>query len=188
MTRLAGIFFSVVLLGGCASVPTQYHLLRAQSEPAAQVMANEQSIYALRHLDLPNYLSDTIIAYWQADHQLTLEKDHRWAEPLSDNVRDVLSQQIQDISGKAAFYQYPLAYNIRPDVIIDVQIKELIADTAERDLKIRADWQISNAGERNPMSYRFNQRYPLESGDINAIVAAHQKALLALSQAIAEAL
>lgn len=188
MTRLSLFFFFAVLISGCASAPTHYHLLRSQSQPINASTMAKQTIYALRNLNFPGYLSDTAIVYWHDDNQLIIEPRHRWAEPLSENVRHILVQQVQDLSGNTAFYQYPLASNIRPDKILDVQISELIADIAAKDFRLRASWQVSISGEHNPTTHTFSQHYPLSSHSINDIIRAHQQALFDLSQAIAHTL
>ena len=177
-------------LSGCASETITYHTLR--TEPAASSMVQpasaEQPIIALRNLSLPGYLNDQDIVYLKGSSQVVYLEDQQWAEPLSENLRNVIVEQLKSITGNPRILAYPLANNIRPERIIDLQINDFAARQDSNNLSIRSNWQITQPGknQQTPPGYQFNRDYPLQSEGIEALMLGYQKAVTELTAAISD--
>ena len=109
--------------------------------------------------------------------------------PSSENLRDVLRQAIAAKTGNSRLYTYPLAENNRPEVLIDLQIRELIADLPHQRFLISAQWQVSHAGsDAAPTNHEYQQQLPLAKTDPDSLVAATAQAVKQLASAIARSL
>ena len=178
----------LTLLAACSSAKNHY-LLRPsfhEHESVANPSA-EQRTYALRDLKLAPYLDDTRLLYLQSANQVVVEKNHLWSEDLRRNIRQVLAQDLTALSAHPV-HVFPLAANLRPERVLDVQIIEMIANRAERQFIVSATWQVSAADERHPPTHRFARRYPMARIAAAEIAAAYQRALGDLAKAIAATL
>lgn len=182
-----------LLLTGCSSGPaTAYHALRAPSGlGSSQVVAENQPVIALRNLTLPGYLSDQDIVYLKGSNQIIYAQGQKWAEPLSENLRQVMVSELRNITDNPAILAYPLGSNIRPKQIIDVQISDFVAQKERGILQLRSTWQTTDTSRRkqtSPPGYQFNRDYPLQDSSIDSIIQAYQKGVSELTAAIAATL
>ena len=182
--RVILAFFASLLLA--CSTPPRYHILETTALPADPTFVQQEKSYALRETALPQYLQSQYLIYRDANGHTILDKDQLWGEELPDNLRRVLADMIAQRTGSNKIYLFPLRNQIRPERFIDVQIADMIADYRTQSVQIRATWQTSNPGERNPASHSFVRQYALASAspDIDNIVATYQKILADLSAAI----
>lgn len=97
----------------------------------------------------------------------------------------MLRQQIAATTGNSRIYTYPIADNIRPEIFIDIQIRELIADSSSNTYRINAQWQYSTPKTDNPKNHEYQKNYPLLDHTPDTIAGATQKAVKELAQAIA---
>lgn len=179
------------VLSGCAGKTINYHTLRAQPGAAAVVAPGKaQPIIALRNLNLPGYLSDRDIIYLKGSSQIVQAEEDKWATPLSENLRQVLVEQLQSITNNPRILAYPLANNVRPERIIDVQINDFAALQEKNALLLRANWQITRAGKtlKDPAGYQFERSYTLKDPSIDSLMHAYQQATADLSVEISRTL
>ena len=180
-------------LSGCASETINYHTLRAQPSSTVSSMVmpdNNQPVIALRNLNLPGYLNDKEIVYLKGNSQVVHIEGEQWAEPLSDNLRNIIVEQLQSITHNPRILAFPLANNIRPERIIDVQINDFVTRQDSNTLFIRSNWQITQSGknQQNPPGYQFNRDYPLSDDTIDTLMQGYQQATADLSAAISNTL
>ena len=174
------------LLGACGSVPDTYHSLR----PEISITPTRQGTpTALRYTELPPYYDSEYLVWYDEHGRITRDKSQHWTYPFSDNLRDVLRQAIAAETGNSRLYTYPLAENNRPEELIDLQIRELIADLPHQRFLISAQWQVSHAGsDAAPTNHEYQQQLPLAKTDPDSLVAATAQAVKQLASAIARSL
>ena len=174
------------LLSACGSVPDTYHSLR----PEISITPTRQGTpTALRYTELPPYYDSEYLVWYDEHGRITRDKSQHWTYPFSDNLRDVLRQAIAAETGNSRLYTYPLAENNRPEVLIDLQIRELIADPPQQRFLISAQWQTSKAGsDAAPTNHEYQQQLPLAKTDPDSLVAATAQAVKQLASAIARSL
>ena len=174
------------LLTACGSVPDTYHSLRPD---ISTTPTRQGTPTAIRYTELPNYYDNEYLVWYDQQGRITRDKSHHWTYPFSDNLRDVLRQAIAGATGNSRTYTYPLAENNRPDVLIDIQIRELIADPPNQRYRISAQWQTSKRGsDAAPTNHEYQQQLPLPQSDPDSIVAATAQAINQLAAAIARTL
>ena len=141
--RTIALALTASLLGACGSVPDTYHSLR----PEISITPTRQGTpTALRYTELPPYYDSEYLVWYDEHGRITRDKSQHWTYPFSENLRDVLRQAIAAETGNSRLYTYPLAENNRPEVLLDLQIRELIADLPHQRFLISAQWQVSHAG------------------------------------------
>ena len=175
------------ILSGCASETITYHTLRSQSVANSMVApSNNQPIVALRNLNLPGYLNDQDIVYLKGSSEVVHVTGQQWAEPLSENLRNVIIEQLKSITANPRILAYPLANNIRPEKIIDIQINDFAARQDTNTLVIRANWQITEPGknQQTPHGYQFNRDYPLTDDSVDTLMRGYQQATADLTSSI----
>ena len=174
------------LLSACGSVPDTYHSLR----PEISITPTRQGTpTALRYTELPPYYDSEYLVWYDEHGRITRDKSQHWTYPFSENLRDVLRQAIAAETGNSRLYTYPLAENNRPEVLIDLQIRELIADPPHQRFLISAQWQTSKAGsDAAPTNHEYQQQLPLAKTDPDSLVAATAQAVKQLASAIARSL
>ncbi|MBV7434289.1 PqiC family protein [Cardiobacteriaceae bacterium TAE3-ERU3] len=180
------------ILSGCASETITYHTLRALPSDNSMVLPSnsEQPIIALRNLSLPGYLDDQDIVYLKGSSQVVHVEGQQWAEPLSENLRNIFVERLKNITANPRILAFPLANNIRPERIIDVQINDFVASRDDNKLLIRSNWQITQPGknQQTPPGYEFNRDYPLQDDSIDALMRGYQQATADLTTAISDTL
>lgn len=185
------IALTTLLLGACASAPIEHHTIRPLADGhTVPTSSREQPIIALRNLNLPGYMDEQEIVYLKGSSQIVTAQGHRWAEPLSENLRDVIVEQLQLITANPRVLAYPLANNIRPERIIDIQINDFAANQSDNTLLLRANWQITTPkqGAKPPPGYQLNRRYPLANNEIATLMRTYQQAMADLVTAINKSL
>ena len=174
------------LLTACGSVPDTYHSLRPD---ISTTPTRQGTPTAIRYTELPNYYDNEYLVSYDEHGRINIDKSHHWTYPFSDNLRDVLRQAIAGATGNSRTYTYPLAENNRPEVLIDIQIRELIADPPHHTYRISAQWQTSRAGsDAAPTNHEYQQQLPLPQSDPDSIVATTAQAINQLAAAIARTL
>ena len=178
--RTIALALTASLLGACGSVPDTYHSLRPQTDVTP---IRQGTPTALRYTELPPYYDSEYLVWYDEHGRITRDKSQHWTYPFSENLRDVLRQAIAAETGNSRLYTYPLAENNRPEVLLDLQIREL-----QRFL-ISAQWQVSHAGsDAAPTNHEYQQQLPLAKTDPDSLVAATAQAVKQLASAIARSL
>ena len=176
------------LLAACGA-PTRYHIIDTpplDKDPAFNAPASRQ--YALRETTLPDYLSAQYLIYRNENGETIIDKTQLWGQKFPENLRRVLGETIAQRTASDKIYVYPIASNLRPERLIDLQIGEMIADYRSGNVIFRSKWQISRPDETNPPSHSHNRDYPLPSLDAQGIVATYRQILTDLSVVITTSL
>ena len=174
-----------LLLTACGGVPDTYHSLRPEITDALQ---RQGTPTAIRFTELPPYYENEYLTYYDGVGRITLDKSHHWIYPFQDNLRDVLRQQLANATGNSRIYTYPLGENNRPDILIDLQIRELIADVQAKQYRLSAQWQNTRRDGDKPDNHEYRRLIPLTATDPDSLVAATATAVQQLAQAIAASL
>ena len=174
-----------LLLAACGGVPDTYHSLRPD---ISTIPARQGTPTAIRYTELPPYYENEYLTYYDGAGRITLDKSHHWIYPFRDNLRDVLRQALAAATNNSRTYTYPLGENNRPDILIDLQIRELIADVQAGQYRISAQWQNTRRDSDTPENHEYRRLIPLTQTDPDSLVAATATAVRELAQAIAASL
>jgi hypothetical protein len=94
-------------LVACASAPAPIEYYRINSLPTkkAELPNNANAIrVVVESVELPSFLSQPGLVMQSAPHQITISKNHLWAERLDKAVPRLLVSKLQDLSDNYIFY------------------------------------------------------------------------------------
>ena len=92
-------------------------------------------------VQFPEYLDRPELVIRTSPNGFDLSETNRWAEPLSDNFRHVLANDLTNLTGATNIVPYPWYPETRLDYIVHVQVQRFEADT-NRDAQLTARWDL----------------------------------------------
>jgi uncharacterized lipoprotein YmbA len=181
------ILLLIVAFAGCGSSPRErfYALAANGPQPPVQSAGYAFSV-AVGPVTVPAIVDRPQMVLNADGNRVILAEQSRWAAPLTDSIARVIAGNLGQLVGKARVSAYSESMSDDADyrVSVDVQRFESApgdAATVEVVWAVRAAGQTLRAG-------RSSIREPVRGGGEEALVAAHQRALAAVSRDIAAAL
>ncbi|HJU09751.1 MAG TPA: PqiC family protein, partial [Candidatus Binataceae bacterium] len=138
-------------------------------------------------VQFPEYLDRPELVIRTSPNAFELSEVNRWAEPLADNFRHVLANDLTNILGTANIVQYPWYPGTRLDYIVTVQVQRFEGDTAQT-AELNAKWELSTASNQILASRQAQFSRPTTSTAGDAIAGALSADLGELAQQIASAI
>jgi len=175
---------SVILYGCASSPPAQFYTLSATAAPALAPVAQSGYRVVVGPATVPESLDRPQLVVRMSENRVTLVEHARWAEPLSSAIPAVLAEDLGRLlnsSGVMAYPQNPEHFDYQ--VLIEVLRFDSVpgdAATVEVAWTLRAPDGESRFG-------RTRVRERVEGAGYEALVAAHSRALRAVSAEIADA-
>ncbi|MDO9103729.1 MAG: PqiC family protein [Methylovulum sp.] len=119
----AAVTIGVVLVSACAGTPpTHFYVLEALSPAATQIDTAKKRQIGIGPITMPALLERKQIVTRAEGNSVQIAEFHQWAEPIKDNVAEVLTQNMSRLQPGDIFRTYPWsaygAVNYR--LIIDV--------------------------------------------------------------------
>ena len=192
-TRTAIQLGSVLLLGmltGCApqSGPAQFFRLQPSALQPTQFEPTDASsrVIGLGPVKIPGYLDRPQIVTGGPGDQLLLDEYMRWAEPLRDNITQVLSENLSTQLRQDHILPFPWNRALNPAYQVDIDIARFHVNEA-RDCELWANWSIIHRGKA--VALRKSRIVLPAAGDgYPSMVATQNQALAEFSGEIARAL
>ena len=176
---------------GCANTqPTHFYLLQAMGESAAPVtLESTQPAISLGigPIDFPKYLDRPQIVTRISAHEINLAEFHKWAEPLQENVANVLEENLSALLSTDRIVQYPWRRSNHPDYQLTASIIQFDGTTnQETVLKVR--WALIESGSKRILQKKISQFSEVLLGaEYENLVEAMSQTLASFSQEIASA-
>jgi hypothetical protein len=181
------VSLAAAALGGCASAPQErFYALSpvAGAEPAADKVGYS---VAVGPVSVPEMVDRQQMVVRNDANRVTLLEQTRWAEPLASGIGRVIAANLGQLLGSAQVAVYPQSAASDADyrVAVDVQRFESVpGGTAGIDVL----WSVRDAKGVLLRAGRSSISEPTGGSDTVALVAAHDRALAAVSRDIALAL
>jgi len=116
--------FAMLLISACAATPpTNFYVLEALSQaPPALSDTAKKRLIGIGPITLPALLERKQIVTRAENNSVQIAEFHQWAEPVKDNVAQVLMQNLSRLQSPDIFRTYPWsAYGtVNYRVIIDI--------------------------------------------------------------------
>lgn len=166
---------AALLLAGCVgspSQPTRFYMLSAgEAGNEGPSLPTGKSVL-LGPVTLPGYLDRPQLVTHTSDNKLALSELDQWAEPLHDNLKRVLIDNLSAALNTEQVYAYPAALRPGPDVYqIALDISE-IRFSPEGDVILKARWSLFNALDGKPLLREGKTYRSQNGGDHEANAAA----------------
>ena len=187
LSRLAifGLAGFALTTGCTPSVMLNHYTLSSHAvhdRGGAQPEAVTRSI-GLGPLTLPDMVDRPQLVLRTSAHRVVLTETHRWAGPLKTEIARVLADNLATLLGSRSIPSYPQRGAERADVRVSVDIQRF-ESILGKSATIDAIWTVQwTDGTQRTDRAQVQEPVPDESYD--ALVAAHSRALLTISQDIA---
>jgi uncharacterized lipoprotein YmbA len=185
--RGAHALLLALVLGGCATPLTERFYTLNASAPPQPVAHPARYRIAVGPVTVPALVDRPQIVLRAGANRVTIAEQSRWAEPLKDSIERVvagnLALLLDDAQVAAASQGAAAAADYR--VLLDVQrFDSSLGDAATLEVL----WTVRVADDSVAAVGRSVIREPAGGPGYDALVAAHDRVLAALSRAVAAAI
>ena len=186
-----GMIVLTLLLSGCMrdSRPVQFYMLNADSGVADTVKAsaaNQGPVIGLGPIRIPEYLNRPQMIVAIADNQYRLSEDHRWAEPLDQNISLALFKALPRQLGTDRMVRFPWSQRQVIDYQVGIDILEFNVD-ANGQSRLIAQWFVKRK-DKPTIDKRSIYQFPASATDHAVMVKAQSQCLTKLGLEISETL
>lgn len=177
---------------GCGtSQPSHFYLLRALSPSSVSGLSDTKASslsFGLGPVTLPKYLDRPQIVIQSGGHEVELAEFHKWAEPLSENVSQVLAENLSVMLSTDRIEQFPWRRTTPVDYQIVVDVLQFDG-TRDGEAVMSARWSLLGGDEQTVFTTRKTHvtHHPT-SQNFESLVEAMSQNLEDLSREIAEAI
>ncbi|HEY4648522.1 MAG TPA: PqiC family protein [Gemmatimonadales bacterium] len=139
-------------------------------------------------IQLPAYLDRQELVSRSKANRLDVSENNRWAEPLTDNLAQILAQNLSALLGIDKVSLYPWTSDLRPAYQVEIEVLGFEPDSA-RSAELTARWILRDVPTRAILSDKTSElTEPLRGPSTEESVAALSELLGRFSCGIAEAL
>jgi uncharacterized lipoprotein YmbA len=185
-------FICVLNIGGCANTqPTHFYLLRAMNASSSPVLleANNSGMsLGLGPIRFPKYLDRPQIVTRISAHEIDLAEFHKWAEPLKENVTNVLQENLSALLATDGIVLYPWNRAKLPDYQLSLDVIQLDG-TKNQEAELTVRWTIMKKDGKHILQKMTSQFSEVVQGsEYEDLVEAMSRMLATFSQEIADAI
>lgn len=175
--RLFAILLTLAALGACSSAPppTQRYLLTEPALDAQQTSAGQQRLYAVGDVQLSQFLSGAGLVYKLDENRIHEARQHRWAEPLTVQLRRQLRQGMQQQLIHTRWLPFSGSRELATDYQLDLQI-EAFHINHHGEIKVAGQWQLRDEDRTLMTDGSFSQQRALTEDGYAAAVSALSQA------------
>ncbi len=190
MRRTIAIAVLCVAAAGCGTTPkARFYTLSAV--PAAALGAAPRAVagygVAVGPISVPEAVDRPQIVVRLSPSQVEISELHRWAAPLKSEIPRVIAEHLTRLLDSARVWAYPSAAGPETDYRVLLDIERF--DSAPGDtVAIDALWTVRRVSGGAPRSGRSSVRERTAGEGYDGLVAAHERALAAVSRDIAQAI
>jgi len=197
LPRIALLAACLAPLAGCASLlapkvpPTRYYVLSATPPPGGAGVAPGSAAdltIGLGPVGVPGYLDRRELVTRVAPNRLEVAQLDLWGEPIGQNVKAVLAQDLASRLGGATVVVFPWNVGYAPDYRVRIDVARF-EGTSDGDVVLAASWSVREERAKRTVTRRESLiTEPVADGSADATVAALSAALGALADEIASAI
>jgi len=178
-------------LGCGTSQPSHFYLFRALSPASVSGLSETKPSslsFGLGPVTLPKYLGRPQIVTKNSAHEVDLAEFYKWAEPLSDNVSQVLAENLSALLPTDRIAQYPWPGSTPLDYQIALDVLQFDG-TMGGEAVLVARWSLLGDDEKTLIMQKTSQFSEiLRRAEYEELVKAMSHMLASLSEEIAAAI
>jgi uncharacterized protein len=199
MRRRPSVIVTVALLGtlaagGCLSPrpdPSKFFVLAPIGTAApnsiapAGLTASSGPTIGIGPIKLPEYLDRDEVVTRVGPNRLELSNQDRWAEPLDNNFKQVIAQDLTQLLGTHAITFFPWPGTTHVDYQVRIEVYRFETDSAA-NAQLVAHWQVLDGSGKLLFANDSNLNEQASTGE--PVAAVLSRTVYALAQQIASAL
>jgi uncharacterized protein len=170
-------------IAGCSSPSSNLYTL----SPTAVAVATEAPCncsVVVGPVSIPAIDNVPQIVVNTGPNQVRLDEFNRWASPLQNNIVRVVAENLVTLLGTPQITLFQEALNADSEYHVAVEVQSFESTLGEAAI-LKAVWMIRRTKDGKTQTGRTSVREPLTQQGYTALVSAHSRALLQLSQDIA---
>jgi hypothetical protein len=180
--------------GGCFSPrpdPSKFFVLAPAGAAASNsiapmgLTASASPIIGIGPIKLPEYLDRDEVVTRVGPNRLELSDKDRWAEPLGDNFKQVVAQDLKQSLGTHSITFYPWAGTTRVDYQVRIDVYHFETDPGA-NAQLVAHWQVLDGSGKLLYAGDSNLSEQAQPGE--PVAAALSRTVEGLAQQIASAI
>jgi hypothetical protein len=173
----------LLALAGCGSTPATHFYTLNPAQAAAPPAAGNAPTVAIGAVQLPDGLDRPQIVLRGAGSQVTFSEFERWLGSPKDEIALAVASGLKQALGGASVYAYPMSAGMSADVSVLLHVQRFDSVLGEA-ATVEVLWQVvpAKGAARKGQS---SVREPVGGPGYEALVAAHGRALAAVSRDIA---
>lgn len=175
-------------LAGCSRSPrATFYTLSAGAVSEAATSTRVPYAITVGPATLPEVVDRPQLVVRVGVNRVEILENHRWAEPLKSEIPRLLADNLARLLGSSEVSAYPqnAAKAAKYTVLVDIQRFESVPGKA---VTIEALWSVRSAAATFATTGHSTATEPVSGSGYEAVVAAHSRALAAISGDIANAL
>lgn len=177
------------LLTACATPPTHFYILEAQSPPpVTNTTMTKKQMIGIGPLSLPALVDRKQIVTRNDNNSIQVAEFHQWAAPLKDTVLTVLSKNVASQQPNALVRPYPWGAYGEMDYRVIIDISRFDSQLG-KSANLEASWAIMSEKNHTIISNgQTNLQQQLHDASYDSVVLAFNKLLSQFSQQVSLAL
>jgi len=187
MRRLAAVVMLCglgTLAAGCgSSPPSRFYTLSGTATPPA---ASSSLSVAVGQVTIPAAVDRPQMVVSTSANQVELDEFNRWASPLGNNISRVVAVNLVALLGTPNVTLFPQMLAADADFRVAIEVQRFDSTPGEAAV-LDAVWTVRRAKDAKADTGRTTVRETVQEKSIEALVAAHSRAMARLSQDIAAA-
>ena len=184
---LIATLFAIAALAGCGSSPKERFYTLSSGVALERSYTKAPYSIAIGPVTVPEVINRPQLVTYLAPNRVKIAEQARWAQPLKSEIPRVIADNLTQLLNGAYVSVYP--ENPSPDADYQVRVDVQRFDSALGDaVTIEALWTVRPVQGGAPKNGRSVVREPTNGDGYDALVAAHGRALAAVSRDIAEAI
>jgi uncharacterized protein len=183
----AAACLALLALAACGTPPKERYYTLSPASASAPAAGGSALSIAVGPVTLPEVIDQPQMVVQVAANQVAIYEFQRWASPLKSEVARVIAANLAQELGTTRVLAYAQTTLPNPDyqVLVDIQRFDSVLGEA---VTIDALWSVRRAAGGAPRTERSSVRETVSGPGFDALVAAHSRALGAVSRDIAGAI
>jgi uncharacterized lipoprotein YmbA len=175
---------ALILSGACASGPEHFYALTSGAQQAAAEGGMAGPSVVIEPAALPDLVDRPQLVIKGAGSNVTILEQQRWAEPLRSGIPRVVAENLTKLLGTNKVSTRDDVIR-SPDCRVIIDVRRLDSQP-EVEVAFEALWTVACGDSPKKTGQSATRERPVGK-DIDALVAAHGRAMDALSRDIAHA-
>lgn len=173
-----------LLVASCAGSPTsRFYQLSADGGPAAPP---SQVSVLVGPVSVPASIDRPQIVMTLGPNQVRLDEFNRWAAPVHSDIARVVAENLTRMLGTPRVFVMSQTLAAAPDYRAAIEVQRFESAPGQA-ATLDAVWTVIRTRDAMARTGRVSSREPASDATVDAVVAAHTRALATLSRAIADA-
>ena len=181
----AALCVVVAIAAACASTPPPRFYTLSSTAPSGA--ATSKLSVAVGPVSIPAIVDLPQIVVSTGPNQVALDEFNRWASPLQNNISRVVAENLVALLGTPRVSQFQQSLNADADYRVAIEVQSFESAPGEA-ATLNAAWLVRRTRDGKSETGRTTVRESAGDKGFDALAAAHSRALLRMSQEIADAI